>query len=270
MRSFLSFVLSTLAIGAGVYVLVCALLYWRQDASIFYPGPNDRALREQWSANRIEISASGATLEGWWTDNPRAATPAVILYFGGNAEDVLYTASTARFLDARRLLVVNYRGYGGSTGRPGQNELYEDALAIHDWMVREGTDPKHIVVMGRSLGSGVATMLAANRPVAGAILVTPFDSLAAVGAGHYPIFPVRLLLRHPFPSDEWARQISRPALIIAASHDFIVPAKHAQRLADQWAGPRDIRILQGVGHNDVDSNADYYPLINQFLSSVAK
>lgn len=270
MRSFLTFVANTLAIGAGAYLLFCALLYWRQEASIFYPGPNDRALRQQWSANRIEIPAAGATLEGWWTDKPGAATPAVILYFGGNAEDVLYTAGTARHLDARRLLVVNYRGYGASTGRPGQKELYEDALAIYDWAVREGTDPKHIVVMGRSLGSGVATMLAANRPVAGAILVTPFDSLAAVGAGHYPIFPVRLLLRHPFPSDEWARQIPRPALLIAASHDFIVPAKHAQRLAEEWAGPKDIRILQGVGHNDVESNADYYPLINQFLSSVAQ
>lgn len=268
MRSFLTFVLTTLAIGAGVYVLLCALLYSRQEASIFYPGPNDRTLREQWSANRIEIPVAGAKLEGWWTDNPGAATPAVILYFGGNAEDVLYTASTARHLEARRLLVVNYRGYGGSTGQPGQKELYEDALAVYDQVIREGTDPRHIVVMGRSLGSGVATMLAANRPVAGAILITPFDSLAAVAAGHYAIFPVRLLLRHPFPSDEWARRISRPALIIAASHDFIVPAKHAQRLADAWAGPKEVHVLQGVGHNDVEASAEYYPLLNRFLSSI--
>jgi pimeloyl-ACP methyl ester carboxylesterase len=270
MRSFLTFLLSLSAIGAGLYVLLCALLYSRQEASIFYPGPNDRMLVEQWSANRIEIPVSGATLEGWWTDNPGSATPAVILYFGGNAEDVLYTAGTARNLAARRLLVVNYRGYGGSTGQPGQKELYADALAIYDHAIREGTDPTHVVVMGRSLGSGVATMLAAHRPVAGAILITPFDSLASVAAGHYPIFPVRLLLRHPFPSDEWARQISRPALIVAARNDFVVPARHAQRLGEAWAGPKEIHILQGVGHNDVDSNADYYPLVNRFLSSIAQ
>ncbi len=270
MRSVLSFIASTFGVIAAIYVMSCALLYFRQDASIFFPHPNDPRLRQQWMANRIEIPVTGATLEGWWADNPGAATPIVILYFGGNAEDVLYTASTASRLDARRLLVVNYRGYGGSTGRAGQKELYEDALALHDYLIRKGTDPRHLVVMGRSLGSGMATMLAANRPVAGAILITPFDSLAEVAAAHYPFFPVRLLLRHPFPSNEWARQTSHPALIVAASDDFIVPAVHARRLAEHWAGPRDVHILTGVGHNDVEANPDYYPLINRFLSSLPK
>jgi pimeloyl-ACP methyl ester carboxylesterase len=193
----------------------------------------------------------------------------VILYFGGNAEDVLYTAASAPVLNARRMLVVNYRGYGRSTGKPGQKALYDDALAIYQHAVTAGdATPAQIVVMGRSLGSGVAAMLAAQRPVGGAILVTPFDSLGAVAARHYSFMPVRLLLRHPFPSVEWAQHAKAPALILAGERDHIIPPVHAQRLHDAWAGNRQIHILEGVGHNDIELNPEYHRLINQFLEAV--
>ena len=126
------------------------------------------------AAQRIEIETADAKLEGWWIENAQATTPAVILYFGGNAEDVLYTASTARQIDARAVVVVNYRGYGGSTGKPGQKALYDDGLAIYDYAIKRGVPAEHIVVMGRSLGSGVASMLAGARPVRAAILITPY------------------------------------------------------------------------------------------------
>lgn len=270
MRAALSFFVSAIVIAAGLYVVVCALLYWRQENSIFFPRPNDPELRQQWADQRVQLAVEGATLEGWWTDNPGAQTPHVIIYFGGNAEDVLYTAALASRIDARRLLVMNYRGYGGSTGNPGQKQLYADALAIYDHVVDGGEPPDHIVLMGRSLGSAMATMLAAHREVAGVILVTPFDSLADVAAGHYPIFPVRLLLRHPFPSDDWAARAQSPALILAAGRDFIVPAAHAQRLSQRWQGPEEIHVLRDVGHNDIESNPQYYPLINRFLASLPR
>jgi uncharacterized protein len=119
--------------------------------------------------------------------------------------------------------------------------------------------------MGRSLGSGVATMLAAERAVRGAVLITPFDSLAAVAAHHYRFLPVRALLRHRFPSDEYARRTRVPALIVAAARDTIVPPIHAQRLAAAWSGPHAFHVLDGVGHNDVDANPAYYSLLNTFL-----
>jgi fermentation-respiration switch protein FrsA (DUF1100 family) len=121
--------------------------------------------------------------------------------------------------------------------------------------------------MGRSLGSGVASMLAGSRPVGGAILITPFDSLAAVAAGHYPFVPVRLLLRHPFPSSDWAQRTRARALLLAADHDAVVPATHAQKLFQAWAGPKQIHVLAQTGHNDIEMHADYYRLINEFLAS---
>lgn len=266
MRPVLNALLTVLILVVGGYTLICALLYFGQESSIFYPQPNDTQLRERYSAQRFELPSGGAILEGWWVENPQATTSAVVLYFGGNAEDVLYTASTASSIDARAVVVVNYRSYGGSTGEPGQKALYDDGLAIYDYAIKRGVAPEHIVVMGRSLGSGVASMLADARPVRAAILITPFDSLAAVASGHYPWVPVRLLLRHPFPSTDWASRTRAPALIIAAEHDLVVPAAHARKLFAAWAGEKQFHILPQTGHNDIEMHPDYYRLINEFLA----
>lgn len=265
MRTLMTALLTLLIVGVGGIALICVLLYFGQESSIFFPRPNDPQLRQQHLAQRFEIATTDALLEGWWMENPRATTPVVVLYFGGNAEDVLYTASTASRLDARAVVVVNYRGFGGSSGEPGQQALYDDGLAIYDYAIERGVPREHIVVMGRSLGSGVASMLAGARPVRAAVLITPFDSLAAVAAGHYPFLPVRLLLRHPFPSADWAKRTQAPALILAAEHDDVVPATHAEKLFEAWAGEKQIRVLDGTGHNDIDGHLDYYRLINEFL-----
>jgi pimeloyl-ACP methyl ester carboxylesterase len=259
--------INLLVVGAGVFFVLCALLYWRQDNLIFFPRPNDALLLQKQQANRVEIRASGAVLEGWWVENLNAASQAVILYFGGNGEDVLYTATTAPLFDARRMLVVNYRGYGRSAGKPSQKALYDDALAIYEYAIGSGVRAEQIVVMGRSLGSGMAAMLAGSRPVGAAILITPYDSVAAVAARHYSFFPVRLLLRHPFPSLGWAKQAKAPALIIAGERDTLIPPLHAQRLYDAWAGTKQIHVLAGSGHGDIELHPDYYRLINEFLGT---
>ncbi|MGH8186957.1 MAG: alpha/beta hydrolase, partial [Steroidobacteraceae bacterium] len=253
-------VFSSLALA--IFLAMCALLYFGQESFIFYPRPNDAVLIEQWRPHRVEITSGGTTLEGWWVENPEATTSAVIIYFGGNAEDVLYTAATARQLDARAVLVVNYRGYGGTRGKPSQAALFEDALAIHAHVLAKGVPARDIVVMGRSLGSGVAAMLASERPVGAAILITPYDSLAAVAAHHYSFFPVRLLLKHPFPSADFAKRTKVPALILAAEHDNVVPAVHAQRLHEAWSGS-ETHVLEGMGHNDIEMHPRYYELINE-------
>jgi len=251
---------------AGVFVLLCAFLYLQQDRFIFFPRKNDAELARGWQAQRVEIRSGDAVVEGWWADDPASTAQTVVLYFGGNGEDVLYTAQAAHELHARRLLVTNYRGYGGSQGKPSQAALFQDALAIFDYAVHQpGVRAENIVVIGRSLGSGVATYLAANRPVRGVILVTPFDSILAVAREHYRFFPVGLLLRHPFRSDEFAPKIKAPAMIVAADQDEVVPVAHARRLFDVLPEPKSIHVLEGVGHNSIEQHPDYYRLINGFM-----
>jgi pimeloyl-ACP methyl ester carboxylesterase len=260
-----------IGIVIGAVVLAGAFIYVRQDRLLFYPVRNDPQLRAHWRWKRIEITAGDHVLEGWWADGADPNSSLTILYFGGNAEDVLVTARHAGRLEAKRMLVVNYRGYGQTKGRPSQHALFEDALAIYDYALGPGgADPQDIVVMGRSLGSGVAAMLAARREPRAAILITPFDSISAVAAHHYPAFIVDRLLRHPFPSTEFATSAKAPALFLIAELDSVIPPSHASTLAAAWRGEKHVHVLDGVGHNDIEAHAAYYPFINDFLRSLSK
>lgn len=268
MRPMLTTLLVLIGVALGFYVLMCAFLYFEQDRVLFHPLPNDRALVERWAPHRVEIPSGNHALEGWWANNSASTSNLVAIYFGGNAEDVLFTASTVERFDVSRMLVVNYRGYGRSPGTPSQDALYEDALAIYDYVIASGVAPSNIVVMGRSLGSGLASMLAAEREVRAAILITPYDSLTEVAAHHYPFFPVRLLLKHPFDSTRFAQKTKTPVLIVAAEHDAVIPPMHARRLHDVWAGPKQLHILNGADHNDVEAHPAYDAYINAFLAEL--
>jgi pimeloyl-ACP methyl ester carboxylesterase len=251
----------------AVFVLACVYMYLQQDKFIFYPLQNEPALIERWEKHRVEIPTSDGPLEGWWLENPQATTEKVILYFGGNAEDVLSSAADAK-LNARKVLLSNYRGYGRNAGKPSQRALFADALEIYDYAVRtSGVTSQEIVVMGRSLGSGVATYLASQRSVAAVVLITPYDSIRAVAQSLYPILPIRLLLKHPFPSDTFAPNIKAPLLIVAAEHDQVVPTEHARRLLAAWGGEKTMHLLADASHNDIGQHPDYYRWINEFLES---
>jgi pimeloyl-ACP methyl ester carboxylesterase len=269
MRGMLRSMMTFLAFLAGVFVLLCVFMYVKQDSLIFYPLKNDAALVQSWQKQRVEIGTGESAIEGWWMENPQSASSRIILYFGGNGEDVLYTAANSQMLHAARMLVTNYRGYGLRKGRPSQAGLFEDALAIYDHVARQpSVRPEDIVVMGRSLGSGVATYVAANRPVRAVILVTPYDSVAAVAKASYPFLPVGLLLKHPFPSDTFAPKIKAPALFIAADQDAVIPPAHAKRLAEVWGGEKTVEVLAGAGHNGVAEHPDYYRVINEFMDKL--
>ena len=238
---------------------------------IFFPRPNDAALREHWRWKRVEIPSGEHVLEGWWADGGAPESHLTLIYFGGNAEDVLYTARNAARIHAKRMLVVNYRGYGATKGKPGQQALFADALAIHDYVRGPGgADAKDIVVMGRSLGSGVASMLAAEREVRGAVLITPFDSIKAVAKKHFPALIVEWLLRHPFPSAEFAPRAQVPALFLIAENDEVIAPSHAYALAKVWGGSKQTRSFSQVGHNDIDLHPQYYDVLNEFLRSLAR
>lgn len=254
----------------GAFIVLCLFLYLRQDRLLFYPQPNSPELRQAWRSQRVEITSGEHVLEGWWANGARPDSNIVVLYFGGNAEDVLGMARAAGLLPCKRLLVVNYRGYGGTKGRPSQQALYEDALAIYDYAIDAGqADPSDVVVMGRSLGSGVATMLAARRKVRAAVLITPYDSMLAVASHHYSWFPVTHLLKHPFPSVDFARQVHVPGLFLIAKEDSIIPPSHAHALASAWSGPKFVHVFENVGHNDIDFHPQYQPTLDAFLNEIA-
>jgi pimeloyl-ACP methyl ester carboxylesterase len=217
----------------------------------------------------VEIATGdGPRLRGWLVKAAGARAP-LLLYFGGNAEEVSWLVAEAPRLPGWSLLLVNYRGYGRSEGRPGERALLADGLHLYDWArARADVDPARVALMGRSLGGGVAVHVAASRPVIGVVLVTPFDSLTAVAQHHYPWLPVRWLLRHRFDALGQAPAVRAPLLCVVAGRDRVVPPAHAARLYAAWAGPRRWVELPGAGHNDISSEPGYWGAIADFLASL--
>jgi pimeloyl-ACP methyl ester carboxylesterase len=211
------------------------------------------------------IQSEGHRLHAWHVAGLPGAP--LVLYFGGNAEEVSWMleevgAPLRSPTPGAGWLLVDYRGYGASEGAPSEKALIADALGWYDSVAATN---KTSYVFGRSLGSGVAVQLAAARPVAGLVLVTPFDSLTAVAKRHYWFLPVDWLLKHRFDSIGLAPRLATPLLCLAAARDEIVPVAHARRLYDAWAGPKRWVDLAGAGHNSTDGAPDFWRSVKAFL-----
>jgi len=246
-----------LVITGVVYIVFGLLLYFAQSTFIYYPTPvvHIKGLSEKTIKNDGESIKIHVLNE---------SQPHALIYFGGNAEAVAFNA--ARFgqtFQQHAIYLMNYRGYGGSTGTPEEQALYSDALALFD---KVKARHKHVAVIGRSLGSGVATYLASKRDVSKLILVTPFDSIENVAASHYPVYPMSIMLKEKYDSISRVPAIKAPTLILIALDDSIVDASHAHRLAAAFPDGQVTKyVLGGSGHNSISSTSQYYDLMRDFL-----
>ena len=254
---------------AALVLGVPAWAWLTQERLIFFPQPVASEARLPPRASPLAIVAGdGTRLRGWIvrSDALSAAAPAVI-YFGGNAEEVSGTLSDPRWPRDWAIVGVNYRDYGNSEGKPGEAAIMADALAIYDAVAgRDDIDPRRIVVFGRSLGTAVATRVAADRPVTGAILVSPYDSMTAIGKLHYPWLPVSLLLRHRFDAVPDAKRNAMPMLAIVGGSDSIIPSERSRALFDAWAGPKTWQLVPRAGHNDLGNDAAFWESVAAFLA----
>jgi pimeloyl-ACP methyl ester carboxylesterase len=263
-------VVAWIVIGAAVVLGVPGAMYLLQDSLLFVPQPYVGAAPAAPAGRPVEElefeAADGVRLRGWLVHRTAPAGRApLVVYYGGNAEEVSWQATEPWPVDWS-LALVNYRGYGASEGKPSERDLYADAMLVLDVLARRpDVDPERVVLAGRSLGAGVATHVAAHRPVAGVVLISPYDSMVEVGRRHYPWLPVRLLLKHPFDAQSAAPSIRAPLLAIAGSRDSIIPAAHSRRLFDAWGGPKRWVELAGADHNDVSTWPAFWPAIDAFL-----
>jgi pimeloyl-ACP methyl ester carboxylesterase len=254
-----------LLVLAAVVVGIPAAAWFAQDRLIFFPQPPASGVAMPPGTRPLEVTAAdGVRLRGWIRTAAQAPAP-TILYFGGNAEEVSWTVQEPRWPAGMNLVAINYRGYGDSEGAPGEKALVADALAIHDAVVaRPEVDRTRVFAVGRSLGTGVAIPLAAARPIARIVLVSPYDSLVAVGRTHYPLLPVGLLLRHRFDALPLASTIAVPMLTLVAASDPIIPVERSKALFDAWAGPKSWRVVPGTDHNTLSVPDTFWRLIDDF------
>jgi uncharacterized protein len=227
------------AVGALVYLGLCGALFLFQRNLIYFPHSRSPA----GGAATFTMPADGARVI---VSARRRSGPNALLYFGGNAEDVSYSlpSLSAAFPD-HAIYLPHYRGYGGSSGKPSEAALFADALALFD---KIHADHPNVVVVGRSLGSGVAVHLASQRPVARLVLVTPYDSLQDLAAQQFPYFPVRWLLLDKFESWRYAVNVTPRASTEALYKRF-------------RTGVASFKVVVGTSHNSISESPDYLPLL---------
>lgn len=242
------------------YALICAVMYARQHSLVYLP----QYTRVPADQTDFALQRGNVTLRGWLV-NP--GHDRALLYFGGNAESVqALREPMAHWLPKHSVYLLAYRGYGASDGKPTQALLIADAVALFDH-VRGEDAHRPIAVVGRSLGSGVAAGLAHHRPLDRLALVTPFDSLVAVAARHYPWLPVHWLMRERYPAADHLSGFTGPLLVVRAGHDEVIPPVNTDRLLATLPRSTQVLDLPSSGHNFDLFGAASAPTLASFLGA---
>jgi pimeloyl-ACP methyl ester carboxylesterase len=248
-RAFLIAIVAVIILYAGV----CGLVFAFQRSLIYYPRP--RTNSEAGTLITFPVGTETVNV----TARPFAG-PDAVLYFGGNAEDVSRDMPDMEdTFPHRAIYLLHYPGYGGSSGSPSQQAIFADALALFD---RVHAEHPNVVVIGRSLGTGVAVWIAGQKPVVRLVLVTPYDSLADAAAQQYPFLPVRWLLRDKFESWRYAPQVTAPTRMIVAEDDEIIPRSSSDRLRTRFKNTTvSYIVVSDAGHNSIQDKSSYWTLL---------
>lgn len=269
-------------IAVGGYLGAMAYLKVNERAYVYHPAEyGGREMVEPAADLRVEatrVQGPDSLALVTWLIPPTAGVTAEsrwVLVCHGNAGNLSLPLRQqwTRALLAEGVGVVSfdYRGYGASEDGPLEEEgLYRDARAVYDWMVHaRGIDPQHIIIYGHSLGSGVASHLAARVEAAGLILEGAFPSVPDVGAARYPWLPVRLLASERFASIERLDSIAMPKLMLHATDDLAIPLAFGQRLFEAAPTPKEFVTLTG-GHDRAFAadSATYFGAIGAWLRTL--
>jgi len=232
-----------------VYACICAYVYAMQDSFIYYPQPKSLSSPDSTLILPVEDAQIIVTTK-------QHSGSKAIIYFGGNGEDVSRNLPSFNIaFPDHAIYLMHYRGYGGSSGVPSEEAIYFDAVTLYKTVVKDHSD---ISIIGRSLGTGIATRLSSNFSVSRLVLVTPYDSLVEIASDVFPYLPVSILLRDKYESGKYAEKISTPTTILMAENDQVIPRESTEKLYSRF--PDDVAALikiKDVGHNSISSSPEY-------------
>lgn len=238
-------------VGIGLYLVALAALTIGQRRFLYFPsGPATTAAEVGLTRGQdIFIETEDAERLHAWYVPPRDGRP-LILYFHGNGGSLAGRAERFGTLTATGcgLLAVEYRGYPGSTGTISEVGLHRDAEAAYRYAQDLKLSPGRLVIMGESLGTGVAVTLAAAHPPAALVLDSPYSSIADVAAAQFWMFPVRLVLWDQFRSDLLIDKVGAPVLMVHGSADGVIPLRFAEKLYGLAREPKQFVRVDGAGH----------------------
>ena len=263
---------SVMFIGCVVYAGLCLSLYLWQERLVFHPAnsivgtPQDVGLVYE----DLYLHAGDARIHAWYV--PAENAQLSVLFCHGNAGNVSHRLETLSLLNSLgvNILIFDYAGFGLSDGKASEVQTYRDVEAAWRFLVEDKrTDPRAIVLFGRSLGGAVATWIAAKEEPGALILESTFTSIIAMGQKQYPFFPVRLLARVRYSPVELIDKIMSPKLFIHSREDETVPFVHGVTLYDKAKEPKIFVEIRGShGSGFLDSGRDYIVPLQSFLRKV--
>ena len=241
--------LITIGLIAGLF----ALLMWAAARSMYYPfryPRGDWSARERVGAEDLWLRASdGVRLHAWWVPQPDARL--ATLYLHGNGGNITHREAIVPVIReaGSALLLLDYRGYGRSEGRPAENGLYRDADAAYEHLLSRGYDAKQIVIHGESLGTAVAVDLAARRPCAGLVLASPFTSAQAVAHRVLPF--IGPMLVWSYNARRKIARVRAPILVLHGDRDEVIDFEFGRELYEAAPEPKFFWRVEGAAHNDL-------------------
>ncbi|SOD42476.1 hypothetical protein SAMN06298226_2818 [Nitrosovibrio sp. Nv4] len=257
---------------AITYVVFAAVIFFVQPRLVYYPEygrsitetPDDLGLPYE----TVELATDdGEILHGWFVPAPDAA--GTVLFFHGNAGNISHRMGY--LLMFYRLgyntFIIDYRGYGQSSGVPSESGTYRDAQAAWRYLTeKKGIVPSNVVLFGESLGAAVAAWLAAREKPALLVLASAFTSVPDMGAKLYPFLPIRLLSRFEYNTLEYLRSVNCPVFIAHSPQDEIVPFEQGRALYEAAPDPKQFLELQG-GHNNgfIYMQEDWQEALGDFI-----
>jgi fermentation-respiration switch protein FrsA (DUF1100 family) len=268
--------ISLLSIAASVYVLLALALYLLQGKMVFLSGLPGRALTATPDDIGLEYeNVSLATsdderLHGWYV--PATDRRGVVLFFHGNAGNISHRLDSIGTFHQLGLdtLIIDYRGYGQSTGKTSEQGTYLDAQAAWNYLVDErGIPADQIIIFGRSLGGAIGAWLGAQNTPAALIIESSFSSGVDMARRLYPFLPVRLITRLRYPVEEYASLLECPVLVVHSRDDEIIPFEMGQSIYAAVKQRKSFLELRGDHNNGFFiSRHDYFAGMNSFIESV--
>ena len=260
-------------IAVGVYLVILLMFYLLQDRAVFLSNLPGRALTAtpaDIGLNYEDVSLAtrdNETLHGWYV--PASNPIGVVLFFHGNAGNISHRLDSIEIFRELNLdvLIIDYRGYGQSSGKTSEQGTYLDAQAAWDYLVdKRGIAPENIVIFGRSLGGAIASWLAARTTPGAVILESCFTSVLDMAGRLYPFLPVRLITRLKYPVKEYVKSVSSPLLVVHSQQDEIIPFDMGQSIFAAAPEPKEMLALSG-DHNGgfLLNRIQYVAAIDTFL-----
>lgn len=241
--------------GLGIYLVLGFGLYLMQARMLFHPSAEPLEACQEARELGFRVVREGSPSEPLrflFRENPHAKANLIIFHGNGStACGSLYYYAHLKDMPFNFVLAA-YPGYDGDENHHSSSEklITQNALGIYDWVAKStGSLPTYL--FGESLGTGVSTFVASKRSCKALVLRAPYTSVADVAASHFPIFPVRWILKHPFPASEWVKEVRCPALLLHGTSDQTIPYRFGKKQAENFGTLGRLVTIHGAGHNDL-------------------